>query len=243
MTRRLYALLLAIALAFPLGGVAREDRDTKIDAFVASQRLVRLPFAFNTVLPFVVAASLDERLFQAGQREQFGPEWNRQAPEWHALELRSDAIAADLVRELTEMATSEGDARSALNELANDDLDALLHFQRSELMARIMAAADLAIAGSLLNKWFDAPLPPELKTRHGAIVAEYGRRREAAFAITAEDQETLRALGVRPGVAAALRATQMRLAARAAAHPRAALEARLDAEVTEAVEEFRRNHP
>lgn len=183
-------------------------RDAKIESYVTMQAGAT-PFLKDRMLPFLVRVALARKLEEAGRNGALGPDWNPRAAEWQQLENRSEEISARAVETLTPtMTVAEG--REILSGVSNEDLDALLAFQRSPLAHRMISAADYGISAVLMFSVIEGQVPPELNARRIELIAELEDHREEVR-LSAEDQAELRKLFEQPGFARVAQANRARL--------------------------------
>ncbi len=184
------------------------ERNAKIESYVAAQAAAT-PFLKERALPFLVRVALARKLDDAGRAGSLGPEWNARAPEWQQLEGRSDEIAGRAVEALTPTMTID-EGRAMLDGVSDEDLDALLAFQRSPLAQRMIRSADYGISAVLLMTAVEGQVPPELNPRRVELIAEIEDHREEVR-LSPEDQAELRRLFEQPGFAHLAQANRTRL--------------------------------
>jgi len=71
-----------------------------------------------------------------------------------------------------------GEGREILSGVSNEDLDALLAFQRSPLAHRMISAADYGISAVLMFSVIEGQVPPELNARRIELIAELEDHRD-----------------------------------------------------------------
>jgi hypothetical protein len=205
---------LAALVAWATFGVAlpaaadTTTREAKIESYVAAQAAAT-PFLKERALPFLVSVALARKLEDAGRDGSLGPEWNSRAAEWKALENRSEEISARAVETLTPTMTVE-EGSQMLADVSDEELDALLAFQRSPLARRMISAADYGISAVLMLSALEGQVPPELNARRVELIAELEDHREEVR-LSAEDQAELRKLLEQPAFARVAQANRARL--------------------------------
>lgn len=204
------AALAACAIFGLSGAAAAEDaaREAKLESYVTTQASAT-PFLKDRMLPFLVRVALARKLEEAGRDGALGPDWNAQAAEWQELENRSEEISARAVETLTPTMTVE-EGREILSGVSDEELDALLAFQRSPLAHRMISAADYGISAVLMFSAIEGRVPPELNSRRVELIAELEDHREEVR-LSAEDQAELRKLFEQPAFARVAQANRARL--------------------------------
>lgn len=228
------------ALAQPVHAETAE-RTAKIESYVAAQAAAT-PFLKDRALPFLVRVALVRKLEDAGRAGTLGPDWNARAAEWQQLESRSEEIAARAVEVLTPTMTVD-EGRAMLEGVSDEDLDALLAFQRSALAQRMIRAADYGISAVLMLSALEGQVPPEMNARRVELIAEIEDHREEVR-LTAEDQAELRRLFQQPGFARLAQANRSRLERVLATDggPLKRLNTLLQREVDDTIAAFRSTH-
>lgn len=228
------------ALAQPVHAETAE-RTAKIERYVAAQAAAT-PFLKDRALPFLVRVALVRKLEDAGRSGMLGPDWNARAVEWQQLEGRSEEIAARAVEVLTPTMTVD-EGRAMLEGVSDEDLDALLAFQRSALAQRMIRAADYGISAVLMLSALEGQVPPEMNARRVELIAEIEDHREEVR-LTAEDQAELRKLFEQPGFARLAQANRSRLERVLATDggPLKRLNTLLQREVDDTIAAFRSTH-
>jgi hypothetical protein len=243
---RAFAWLAALAAWATFGFALPANADTptreaKIESYVAAQAAAT-PFLKERALPFLVRVALARKLEDAGRDGSLGPEWNPRAHEWQALEDRSEEISARAVETLTPTMTVE-EGRQMLADVSDEELDALLAFQRSPLAHRMISAADYGISAVLMLSAIEGQVPPELNARRVELIAELEDHREEVR-LSAEDQAELRKLLEQPAFARVAQANRARLERILSAEggPLRRLNTVLQREVDATIAAFRSSH-
>lgn len=236
------ALASAGAAASPAWAADSDARAGKVERYVSAQAAAT-PFLKERALPFLIRVALARKLADAGRGGSLGPEWNAASPEWQALEGRSEQIAAEAVETLTPtMTLAEG--REMLEGVSDEELDALLAFQSSELARRMIRAADYGLSAVLMVTAVEGQVPPELNGRRVELIAELEDHREEVR-LSAADQEQLRKLFEQPAFARLAQANRARLERILATDggPLHRLNTVLQREVDATIAAFRASHP
>jgi hypothetical protein len=195
------------------------------------------------VLPFLVRVALARKLAEAGADGSLGAQWTPEAAEWHELEDRAPEIAVRAVESLAP-ALSIDEGRAILEGVSDEDLSALLAFQKSPLAHRMIKAADYGLSAVLMLSVVQGPIPKELVDQRTALVAELEAHR-ADVRLSPEDQAELARLFQHPAFARVAAANRNRLEHMMASGggPVQRLNAVLQKEVDATIAAFRLSHP
>ncbi len=233
----------AACLAAPWAKAQDEDaaRTARIESYISAQA-VSTPFLRDHVLPFLVHVAITRKLTEAGRSYDLGPDWNADAPEWKALENRSDALAADTIRHLTPPLSID-DARALLADVSDEDVDALLAFQRSPLAQRMIKAADYGVSALLLMSVPQTQVPESLQLQRRELIGEI-ENHQSDLRLSLEDQAELQHLFQKPVFARVARENQTRLQQQlgTGGGPLKRLNTVLQREADDAIAAFRRAH-
>ncbi|MCU0869150.1 MAG: hypothetical protein MUF30_06005 [Burkholderiales bacterium] len=228
-----FGLLLAAIVALHTPRVHAADRAALVVAWVDAQRLVRLPMLLERALPFVVRVAFDRRFAEVGAERGFGADWNPTTPERDAADARADALVYEMVGTL-EAIPSVDEATTLLSPLEDDDVAALVAFQRSETARRVVAKNDRNLATLLLAGLGEGALAPARQAELVELLADLGEQDESP-ALAPGDMRAIVAITQRPGVQAVMQAQVQRLLRTLGPEPRQRVEARIEAEVAQAV--------